>query len=425
MAMALAVRVFDTQESRQLDLTFERFPVRVGRNQLNDLQLDKPWVSQFHAMIDVAGAALSLRDLGSTNGTMFAGARLPRDAVVDITAAPEFSIGPLVVRVALVERGADRGDAPNEREGFERSWAAPAAPTASVGGAEDAAVKATAPFVEAYRAAWAAAYRVLYENVTRMSPELRVAYVQRLVAEQPSLAYEPDFAKLARYYGIDLTRVAPPTPELAALYAIGELSRTLAPGARPPDSAHAVVGFARRLRDAVDVFARCYVSLRDGHKEFQAEVLARDRHGSGDLVARSTDARELCAVLLSPEAPPDAARQLHEGFVDVMTHQVGLLGGVMEGVRTLLAKLAPKTLEEELDRRGKKGGLFSNRHEALWRLYEERHGDYSGEDKQTFRIIFGPQFSEAYAKAAGEDYKSLGEGGPRLTRSITGTGGKR
>ena len=36
-----------------------------------------------------------------------------------------------------------------------------------------------------------------------------------------------------------------------------------------------------------------------------------------------------------------------------------------------------------MERRGKKTGIFSNKYEALWKFYEDRHGDYSGEDKHT------------------------------------------
>jgi type VI secretion system protein ImpI len=43
-------------------------------------------------------------------------------------------------------------------------------------------------------------------------------------------------------------------------------------------------------------------------------------------------------------------------------------------------------------------------------LYEVRHADYAGEDKETFMVIFGSQFSRAYAAAAGENYK--GRRGP-------------
>ena len=49
MSVALVARVFDTQANESFDVTFERFPVRIGRNQLNDLHIDRPYVSQFHA----------------------------------------------------------------------------------------------------------------------------------------------------------------------------------------------------------------------------------------------------------------------------------------------------------------------------------------------------------------------------------------
>ena len=58
--------------------------------------------------------------------------------------------------------------------------------------------------------------------------------------------------------------------------------------------------------------------------------------------------------------------------------------------------------------------------DALIHVYEDRHGDYSGEDKQTFLIIFGPQFSKAYAASAGEDYKATGDAaGKNIRLTIT------
>ena len=93
----------------------------------------------------------------------------------------------------------------------------------------------------------------------------------------------------------------------------------------------------------------------------------------------------------------------------------------MEGVKSLLVKLSPKTIEAEFEKQGKKGGLFSNRYEALWKLYEVRHADYSGEDKETFLTIFGPQFSRAYAATAGEDYKGEKQ---NLARFTMGPGGR-
>src|SRR5690349_21666201 len=103
MPAALSARVSDTQANQSFDASFERFPVRIGRNQLNDLHIDRPYISQFHAAVDVRDRRILVRDLGSTNGTMFAGHRLARDTSVDVSNQPEITIGPIQIRLAIVE----------------------------------------------------------------------------------------------------------------------------------------------------------------------------------------------------------------------------------------------------------------------------------------------------------------------------------
>ena len=119
--------------------------------------------------------------------------------------------------------------------------------------------------------------------------------------------------------------------------------------------------------------------MRDGYKEFETGVLAKDRElVPTNRVATAKDAKELAAVLLGANAPPEATRQVNNLFVDVMSHQVALLNGVMEGVKTFLMQLSPRAVEDDFDKRGKRAGLFANKYEALWKFYEDRHGDYSG-----------------------------------------------
>jgi type VI secretion system protein ImpI len=181
-----------------------------------------------------------------------------------------------------------------------------------------------------------------------------------------------------------------------------------------------ILAFARRLRDTLEVFLKCFISLRDGYQEFQKEMLTKDRESvNSDRVATAKDAKELGNVLLGPSGGPDAPRQLYDIFVEVMSHQVALLNGVMEGVKTLLDQLSPKSVEEDYEKKGRRTGLFSNKYEALWKFYEDRHGDYYGEDKQTFLIIFGPQFSKAYAASAVEDYKASGEAAGKIRHTMT------
>ncbi|MBK8253335.1 MAG: FHA domain-containing protein [Polyangiaceae bacterium] len=423
MPVALVARVVDTQTNQSFEVTFERFPVRIGRNQLNDLHIDRPYVSQFHAAIDLRDRQIIVRDLGSTNGTVFAGQRLQRDVPVDVTQTPEITIGPVTMRFSLSE-AAKREE---RREGFldmsGEAWAAQGAGArkqAIAPGQEDPYLRQLMPYLEAYRAAWGTVYRILYDHLARLQPEVRQAYLRRLASEQAAVSAEPDFQKLAQYYGVDAGAIGEMTPPKAAQTALAELHRTLAPDTKPLDDVSSILQFARRLRDSMEVFLKCFISLRDGYQAFTEQMLGTDGKDQNDRVAVAKDAKELGLVLLTPAGGPDAARQLNENFIEVMAHEVKLLNGVMEGVKTLLGRLSPKTMEDELERKGKKGGLFSSKYEELWKLYESRHGDYAGEDKQTFEAIFGPQFARAYAASAGEDYKGTsGESGqkPRFTIS--------
>jgi len=417
MPVALVARVLDTQTNQSFDVTYERLPVRIGRNQLNDLHIDRPYVSQFHAAIDVRDRQIIIRDLGSTNGTVVAGQRLQRDTPVDVTQNPEITIGPVTIRLGLVEavKKEERREGVLDMSG--EAWAnqaqgarkPPIAP-----GAEDPYLRQLTPYLEAYRAAWGTVYRILYDHLARLQPDVRQAYLRRLAGEQTAVSAEPDFQKLAQYYGVDVAAMGEMNPGKAAQTALAELARTLAPGTKPLDDVGGILQFARRLRDAVEVFLKCFISLRDGYMAFTEQIMGTDRNDQNDQVAAAKDAKELGVILLTPAGGPEAARQLNEIFIEVMAHEVKLLNGVMEGVKTLLGRLSPRTLEEELERKGKKGGLFSSKYEELWKLYESRHGDYAGEDKQTFEAIFGPQFARAYAANAGEDYKGpSGEAGPK------------
>jgi type VI secretion system protein ImpI len=429
MPVALVARVVDTQTNQSFDVTYERFPVRIGRNQLNDLHIDRPYVSQFHAAIDVRDRQILIRDLGSTNGTAYQGQRLQRDVPIDVTQNPEITIGPVTIRLGLVEAAKKE----ERRESFldmsGEVWAnqAPGARKAPIApGAEDPYMRQLLPYLEAYRAAWGTVYRILYDHLARLQPDIRQSYLRRLASEQVSVAAEADFQKLAQYYGVDPGAMGEMNPGKAAQTALAELARVLAPGAKPLDDVAGILQFARRLRDAVEVFLKCFISLRDGLHAFTEQMLGTDRNDQDDRVATAKDAKELGIILLTPAGGPDAPRQLNEIFIEVMAHEVKLLNGVMEGVKTLLGRLSPRTIEEEWERKGKKGGLFSSRYEELWKLYESRHGDYAGEDKQTFEAIFGPQFARAYAANAGEDYKGpSGEAGPKPRFTISANQIKR
>src|SRR5580692_7114210 len=80
------MRVVNTQDGSVLERTFDRSPVRIGRSSLNELQIQAAFVSQYHAVVEFDGTKLTLRDLGSTNGTALRSTgRVPPNTAIDLT----------------------------------------------------------------------------------------------------------------------------------------------------------------------------------------------------------------------------------------------------------------------------------------------------------------------------------------------------
>ena len=328
MPMALMVKVLDTQANQHFDVTFEGSPVNIGRHPLNELHLDHPYLSQFHAAIEIRDKRIFVRDLGSANGTVHEDQRLPNDQPIEVTAAPEIIIGPIVVRLSLVDqptkppvspgKGDIDIDIDGENPGAKLGGLKPIPP-----GAEDQLIRRLVPYIEAHRTSWGAVYRVIYDHLTRLPPELRTTYLKRLGLEHPSLNLETDFQKIARYFGVDPGTLGELSPPQASYAALAELARTLAPGSKPPEDVPEILAFARRLRDTLEVFLKCSVALRDGYQEFQKEMPSKDGElVNSNRVATAKDAKELGNVLLGPSGGPDAPRQLYDIFVEVMSQEV-------------------------------------------------------------------------------------------------------
>lgn len=84
---------------------FARFPVRIGRNALNDLHIADGTISQFHALLELGDKGLTVRDLGSKNGTAVPGmGRLQPNTTASINDGyNEFYVAQFFVRCELVE----------------------------------------------------------------------------------------------------------------------------------------------------------------------------------------------------------------------------------------------------------------------------------------------------------------------------------
>lgn len=189
--------------------------------------------------------------------------------------------------------------------------------------------------------------------------------------------------------------------ETLALQGLRELAGSLVP-AMQLETTGDVARFITKLHDAMEVFCRCFIPLREGHAQFvssldlQRSALQRSQYRSRAYqaveMARSSEA-VLAALLDWRDRSLDASEAIEGIFADLMLHQVALLEGVMRGVRALLEQLSPEGFESQ--HATGPLGLPVGRHKALWRAYRERYDELSGEE-QAFAHIFGPEFVVAY-----------------------------
>jgi pSer/pThr/pTyr-binding forkhead associated (FHA) protein len=180
------VRVHDAESGADFCSWFRHSPIRVGRDQLNDIRLEQSYVSQFHLRIDVSHGRIFARELGTSNGAHHRGRPLRAYREVDITDEPWLQIGAISIQVTL-------------------ATAVDVSPEESPARAEtvDELVARVERCIHDYRLAWTKVYRLVYEIVPKLSATDRVEFLRRL-ANKEVLAAESDFRLLAAHHGISV-----------------------------------------------------------------------------------------------------------------------------------------------------------------------------------------------------------------------------
>ena len=93
--LPLVIRIKDVESKPPMEkqYVFTTSPVRIGRNQLNDISISRPFVSLFHALVRFDKGSISIVDLGSTNGVIVGGKRIEKNVPARITPGMEVTIG--------------------------------------------------------------------------------------------------------------------------------------------------------------------------------------------------------------------------------------------------------------------------------------------------------------------------------------------
>ncbi len=95
--LPLLIRLDNLEANTSNQHAFLRSPVRIGRNRMNDIALDLPFVSQWHAVVRFDENNTEYIDLGSTNGTLANGQRLARHQPIAVSGNVDLRIGHLRV----------------------------------------------------------------------------------------------------------------------------------------------------------------------------------------------------------------------------------------------------------------------------------------------------------------------------------------
>lgn len=438
--LALLVRVDNLDDNSSRSFSFAQSPVRIGRNTLNDLPLEWPFVSQWHAVVSFDDNAAAYYDMGSTNGTTVQGQRLGKHQPVPIAPGLEFRIGALRLTfsranlpagmaapgTARVSEGLRGRSAPSLAEadvgstmmldttallgaaGIAAPGAAPQRPAGQVMGPARNAVLALRPYYAAYRQSWNDLQQAMMATLQQVPAHQIPAALSLFLDTFPDASHEPQLKALAQSQNVPV----PGVDSGAVGDLVARLAQHLVPGRAPPASAQEVEGFLVRLMVAMEIFGAAFVGLRKSRDEFGAEVMGSS-HRSADPtpVEGANDARSLLAYLLDWSGDGDQRMQDLKGhYAEIMTHQVALLSGLMEGVRTLVRnQLSPA----EIARQAESDGGFLNfgpfKNSALWNRFVQVHNNFT-EDNQLTSAVFGRDFLKAYYAALGKNYA---DGGPR------------
>ena len=448
--LPLLVRITNTQTGETEHSAFASSPVRIGRNQLNELVLNEPFVSQWHAVVRFDEHKVRYVDLGSTNGTTLGGRRLARHIQVEVDPQSDLRIGPIQLSFARAQVTPDMYAAPRTtmfnvetlgaKEGSVVTNATmmfnPADPATAqqnpmfmpqAGQPGQAAQPAqagvdmqllmhitehTKPFYQQYRQAWTQVLGQLRQHLERVPGPQREAMVLCLCQQLPQLPKEPEFRKLMETLNVP----AAATGEVDATEWVARLGgqESLPPGAQV-NTAVAM----ERVGALLESFSQAFVELRKGYEQFGEEMalqLVQERNPLHD----AQDAKQVMRYLL--DWTTDAGgrvRELNRAFADLALHQVALLSGVMEGVRGMLHGISPQQLSGQrsyaLAKTGGGGlfeGIFNSKKAGLWKAYSNEHQKLSEEDRFS-REVFGRNFARAYFMVTGGHLQEEGSPQPQ------------
>ncbi len=472
--LPLLVRITNTQTGETEHSAFASSPVRIGRNQLNEMVLNEPFISQWHAVVRFDEHKVRYVDLGSTNGTMMNGRRLARHVQVEVDSQTDLRIGPLQLAFARAQvtpdmyaaprttifnlntqagdhgigGGATMAFNPNEPATLEQSTmflgggvniqqqiqqyqqqAAQGVPHQPTGAGLPGGVdmqqlvqitEQAKPYYEQYRRAWSQTLAQLRPQLERIPGPQREGMILCVCQQLPQLTKEPEFLEFVESLGVRPAALGEVDPA-EWIKRLGGGAAQLPPGAQV-NTAIAM----ERVGAVLESYSQAFVELRKGYEQFGEEMALQLVQDPTPLSEAQSGEDVLRYLLDWTTDGGERVRELTRAFADLALHQVALLSGVMEGVRSMLHSISPQTLSGQRTQvLAKAGGggifekLFNFRKAGLWAKFADAHQRLTEEDRFS-REVFGRNFARAYFMVTGgllqgEDGGTHGASDPNMS----------
>ena len=429
----LTITINDLATGRQVYAgTFERFPVRIGRHEENEVALTTfSFVSRWHAEVRAdphgaislvalaagnplkianqslaSGAALPIEGrLTATLSTLeliFACSRAPARPATPAsasTSSPPDSVDPDLPRIhlptpkgpSLARPAPDPGGPPVVRTD-DHHLARRARLQAAV-----AALRPLHHTFNAARRAWEdACVRTLQElgrAADHAPDDARLVFREFPAADRPSLARDD----------------AGPRVGVGELGVVGQVASELLPGLRPPADEPDVRRFLARAVDILRVFAACTIELQR-MRDRQCSALGITWEQHPDPLTGCETREDLLRYLLDWRDPGEArSEELVRAFAGLVDHIQAYLQASLQSARQVVFSLSPAEMERSV------ATTWPTRTAALWRHYESAFAALYGDTYDNLKPAFHAALARAYGQALarlGVSFQLREPGGP-------------
>ncbi len=345
-----------------------------------------------------------LRDLGSKNGTRVKSGLLPPNQLVDLAEhRNQFAILPVLLTTFPVQAELPKGPIgpkaalKSATTMFELSPLASSRVVPPPSQDFQRILDNLAQAVAASRDANHVLMKQMEGALQGAPAEARGLLAEQIAKRFPDIAQRPEGRALLNQHAPAMAFNAN-SPDLV-VEAIKEIAEQQMPSLGAPDRPEELGTYLTQVNEALRVFLECFLQLREGWRQTEAEFGLGKRRSPTDDLSSVTNTEGLARFLFNwKNRDFSAAQDLERAFADMMINHVALIGGVKNGAKSVVDELSPAAIEKEAND-PKSAGSGSwwpfGKQQKLWAIYCARHADMA-EEQRLFRVLFGRAFGEVF-----------------------------